>query len=114
MTDHRVSRGRATQEMTAEWFRKRGWPDAQSRAASLPGVDIMNMLGLAPEVKAQPGNVTGALKQAVKNANGDLPFVVWRPNGYGPERIKDWPVILMLHDFTNLLAEAGYGWHNDD
>jgi hypothetical protein len=61
------------------------------------------------EVKATAGDVTGALQQAHRNRGGGLPFVVWRPNGYGPERIASWPVILRLDDFTDLLHAAGYG-----
>lgn len=109
MVNSRVARGRLTQRLTCEWFQQHGWPDAQNRAASLPGTDVHNMLGLACEVKATAGDLTGALKQAVKNAGVDLPFVVWRPGGYGPERITDWPVVLRLEDFTSLLKEAGYG-----
>lgn len=109
MTNSRVARGRATQELVARWFRERGWPEAESRAASLPGVDVMKMPGLAPEVKAKPGDLTGALTQAHRNRGSDLPFVVWRPNGYGPERISQWPVVIRLDDFTSLLIEAGYG-----
>ena len=109
MTNSRVARGRATQNLVAQWFQGHGWPDAKSRAASLPGVDVYDMLGLACEVKAKPGDVTGALKQAVTNAKGDLPFVVWRPNGYGPDRMAGWPVIIRLDDFTQLLRDAGYG-----
>lgn len=108
MASSRVSRGRLTQRLTCEWFQARGWPDAKNRAASLPGVDVYDMLGLAPEVKATPGDLTGALKQAVKNAGTDLPFVVWRPNSYGPERIAEWPVVIRLDDFTILLRDAGY------
>lgn len=109
MTNSRVSRGRRTQTLVAEWFQEHGWPDAESRAASLPGVDVMKMPGLAPEVKATPGDVTGALAQAVRNRGDGLPFVVWRPNGYGPERIAGWPVIFRLDDATGLLLAAGYG-----
>lgn len=67
------------------------------------------MPGLSPEVKAKPGDVTGSLKQAVKNRGEGLPFVIWRPNGYGPERIAEWPVIFTLEDATELLIRAGYG-----
>lgn len=106
----RKHRGLATQRMVAEkWFKSRGWPWATSKGAGESGIDIVNMPGLAPEVKAQPGDVTGALLQAVRNAGNDLPFVVWRPNGYGPERMAKWPVILTLEDFTALLHRAGYG-----
>jgi hypothetical protein len=104
-----VQRGRTTQNLVAQWFQGHGWKDAKSRPASLPGIDVYDMLGLACEVKAKPGDLTGALKQAVANANGALPFVVWRPNGYGPERMSGWPVVIRLDHFTDLLREAGYG-----
>lgn len=110
MTNHRVSRGRASQEILAAWFRSKGWTGAQSRPASLPGTDIMGMLGLAPEVKATGSlDITGGLRQASKNAGSDLPFLVYRPKGYGPERVAEWPVFLTVRDFTALLLEAGYG-----
>lgn len=70
----------------------------------------MRMSRLAPEVKATAaGDLTGALRQAEANAEtSDLPFVVWRPNGYGPERIDQWVVAVRLSDFTHLLQAAGY------
>lgn len=68
------------------------------------------MLGLAPEVKATEGqDFTGALRQAAGNANGDLPFVVYRPRGYGPEKMGLWIVAMTLEDHTQLLKDAGYG-----
>jgi hypothetical protein len=109
MTNSRVARGRRTQELVADWFRRHGWPDAESRAASLPGIDVMKMPGLCPEVKATPGDITGALKQAHRNRGDGLPFVVWRANGYGEERIEQWAVIFRLDDATALLKAAGYG-----
>lgn len=109
MANARVTRGRASQELLAEWFREHGWTEAKSRAASLPGVDVYDMEGLAPEVKATAGqDFTGALRQAHANAKGALPFVVYRPKGYGPERIGKWIVAFDLEDATELLKKAGY------
>jgi len=105
----RKHRGYATQRMVAEWFQKHGWPFAYSKGAGESGIDVENMPGLSPEVKATPGDVTGALNQAVRNAGKGVPFVVWRPNGYGPERINRWLMILTLEDGTDLLRQAGYG-----
>lgn len=99
----RVARGRKTQELGAQWFRENGWPEAASRPASLPGTDIYNMGLWSPEVKAVPGDLTGALHQAHKNRGNGFPFVLWRPNGYGPERIEQWPVITRLDDFTRMM-----------
>lgn len=109
MANARVSRGRKTQELLAEFFRERGWRDAKSRPASLPGTDLYDMPGLAPEVKATKGqDFTGALRQAKANANGALPFVIYRPQGYGPVRIGEWLVVFSLEDATALLQKAGY------
>jgi hypothetical protein len=104
-----VTRGRQTQELAAEWFRRNGWPEAESRAASLPGTDIKNMPNLAPEVKATEGqDFLGALRQAKANSKGDLPFVIYRPRGFGPEKIGDWIVATSLREFTDLLQLAGF------
>ena len=114
MSRSRVVRGRATQRLVAAWFAAHGWPYAYSKGAGESGIDVMHMPGLAPEVKAVPGDNTGALSQAVRNAGDALPFVVWRPNGYGPERIADWPVFFRLSDATRLLRAAGYGETNTE
>lgn len=108
-SQHRKHRGYATQRFAAAWFALRGFPHAIAVGAGQRGIDILNMLGLSPEVKATPGNITGALKQAHANRGDGVPFVVWRPNGYGPEKIAQWPVIMRLDDFTDLLCHAGYG-----
>ncbi|WP_123788269.1 hypothetical protein [Phytoactinopolyspora halophila] len=110
MATSRVRRGRKTQELLAEWFNNRGWFQARSRPASLPGMDIEGMPGWAPEVKAtRDGSLTAAVRQAVKNAENDTPFVVWRPDGYGPEKIDQWLVVLPLGVFTPMMRELE-GW----
>ena len=110
MATARVSRGRKTQVLLAEWFQREGWPSAQSMPASLPGRDITGMPGLAPEVKAtKEFDMGAALRQAEANAKGDLAFVVRRMNGQGPEKITAWPVVIRLDHFTALLRTAGYG-----
>ncbi|MCU1613134.1 MAG: hypothetical protein JWO98_674 [Frankiales bacterium] len=106
----RKSRGMATQALVAAWFRRRGFPFATDAGAGRPGRDILNLLGLACEVKARAGfSPLAWVKQAVKAAAGDLPFVVLRCNGQGPAAVGDWPVLLRLEDFTALVRAAGYG-----
>jgi hypothetical protein len=86
-----------------------GWPNAKSRAASLPGQDVYDMPGLSCEVKATSDlDVRAALLQARLNKADldDVPFVVWRRNGYGPERIEHWTVLMDLDEFTTLLRRA--------
>lgn len=112
MANARVSRGRKTQELLAEWFRRHGWTNAQSRPASLPGTDVYGMPGLAPEVKATAGqDFTGALRQARANAkDGEMPFVVYRPKGYGPEKIGQWLVVFDLETATRLIQTIKDGF----
>ena len=110
MVNARIARGRRTQEILANWFREHGWPEAEAVPAALPGRDIRKMLGLAPEVKAtEKLDLTGSLAQAKANSDGDLPFVVYRPRGYGVEKLERWPVVMGLTDFTQLLRDANYG-----
>lgn len=106
----RKARGAATQRIVADWFARNGWPFATDAGAGRQGRDILNMVGLAPEVKARRDySPTAWLKQAEANAAGDLPFVVHRPDGMGPAVVDEWPVTIRLADFTNLLRAAGYG-----
>lgn len=112
MTDNRVRRGRKSQEIAAEYWCSRGFPGAHAIAASLPGMDVLGMDGLHPEVKATRGDsILSALKQATKGAEGTgrLPFVLWRPQGYGPAKIDEWVGALWNKDLTTLLRMAGYG-----
>ena len=105
----RKARGMRSQLVVTEWFRQNGWPWAISTGAGRSGVDIENMPGLAPEVKARRAlDLTGFLRQAATNAGTDLPFVVLRPDGYGEAKVGQWAVIMTLADATRLLLEAGY------
>lgn len=110
MANSRVVRGRATQRLVAEWFAARGWPHATSRGASEAGEDVLGMGRLSVEVKASSrGNLTAALRQAAANQNGaHYSLVVWRPDGFGPERQGEWVACMSLAQMTALLAEAGY------
>lgn len=127
MANPRVSRGRETEDIFAEYLREHGWPGARRQPASLPGRDILDCRLLAPEVKATTAiPLLSALKQAQKNAevfdlerNHDprlpdgrgfpsLPFVVWRPNGYGKANIDHWVLALTVKNGVELLQKAGY------
>ena len=109
MSTSRIARGRKTQRLVAAYLAAHGWPHATSKGAFEGGRDIEGMPGLAVEVKAtSDGSLTGALRQAEAYAGGDLPLVVWRPNGYGEERIGDWVVAMRLDVATRLLRDAGY------
>jgi hypothetical protein len=106
----RKFRGYASQALVAKWFAEHGWPYAQSAGAGRPGVDVTGIPGLACEVKARRGfNLVGFLRQATSERRHGLPFVVVRPDGYGPAKIGQWAMIFTLEDGTELLRQAGFG-----
>jgi len=106
----RKRRGAATQAIAAEWFRGHGFPYCTDAGAGRTGRDLLNLIGMAGEVKARTAFEPLAwVRQASANADGDLPFVLLRCNGQGPAALADWPVLLRLEDFTTLVRAAGYG-----
>jgi hypothetical protein len=110
MTRPRTTRGRQTEAAVALYYRDRGFPHAERIPASLPGRDITGMPGLAPEVKARRDfNPLAWIRQARKNASGDVPYVILRCDGQGPEHVGEWLVIRTLEDDTDILRLAGYG-----
>ena len=104
----RKQRGHDSERYVAQWLGTHGWPWAEPVGAGRGGSDVTGVPGLVIEVKARRGlDLTGWLRQHAAS-NGGLPCVVVRPDGYGPEKIAGWPVIVRLDDFTRLLHEAGY------
>jgi hypothetical protein len=78
------------------------WPEAISQEAFLPGCDLKNTPGWRVEIKAtRDGTTTGAMKQAEHHPGIGTPVVIWRPDGYGEEKIGDWLVVMRLHDFKD-------------
>ena len=104
-----------TQHLAAAWFATRGWPYARPVGNGRQGADVENMPGLSPEVKTSvdKGDWTGWLRQARKEGRLGLPFVVYRPRGFGPAVTGRWVVLCDLEEFTALLRAAGYGESED-
>ena len=104
MANARVRRGRKSQDLIADRIRHL-FPDAEGVPASRDGKDVLNTPGLAIEVKATANvSLPAWLRQAKKNAApGDLPVAIYRPNGFGPERINDWAAVITLGDLIELL-----------
>jgi hypothetical protein len=114
VTSSRTARARETEAVAAAYYRDNGFPHADRVPASLPGRDITGMPGLAPECKARRDFTPKAwVKQARKNAQADLPYVILRCDGQGPEHVGEWLVIRRLEDDTKLLRAAGYGSADD-
>lgn len=101
----RKARARQTETIVADDLSSRlQAPYAMSVGPGRGGMDVIHLPGLAPEVKAaRECDVLAALRQAEKNANGNLPFVVERPDGYGPESLGQWPMHFQYKHGVNLL-----------
>ncbi len=111
---HRKVRGAETQRVVARYFAANGWPYASDAGAGRPGKDVLGVPGISCEVKARADFAPLAwIRQAVKAGHGDLPMVVLRPNGLGPERVEDWPVVMRFADVVALLREVGFGGDKD-
>lgn len=106
MATGRVSRGRKSQELAAE-FLKELFPDIRAVAASLPGKDLLNTPGFSFEMKAtEKFSPTAALKQAREAAGPhEYPVAIYRPRGYGPEKIGKWVVMMDFEQFRVLIAD---------
>jgi hypothetical protein len=105
MATARVRRGRKTQQLIANYWRA-WWPGAWAVEGAMTGRDIKGMVGYAPEIKATAdGDLLSALRQARRNAGADVPFVVWRPNGYGEGQLADWVMAFTVQDGTAVLVE---------
>jgi hypothetical protein len=106
----RKHRGYKSQKIVANYLAANGWPYAESTGAGRSGTDVTGTIGIDWEVKARKDfNPSAAIKQLKERHNGkDLPVAVLRLNGQGEASIGEWPVMLRLEDFVNLLKEAGY------
>jgi hypothetical protein len=112
MSTARIRRGRQTQAIAAKFLNERGWPQAEPVEPFFPGRDLKHMGRLSVEIKATAASpFPSALAQAARHADdGDLPVALWRPGGYGPERVGEWVLALRFGDGAAVLRAAGYGW----
>jgi hypothetical protein len=108
-TSSRKHRGAATERLIAAYWQTHGFPYAEAVRGA--GRDLTGTGPIAPEIKARSGfSPLAWMKQAKRNSRpDDLPCVIFRCNGQGPESIDDWPVMLPHKTFLRLLSEAGYG-----
>lgn len=101
----RVRRSRQSEQLLAARWRENGIaPDCHAVAAFIAGRDILNVPGLATEVKARDRlSLPAAMRQARANAvPGEIPIVVARHNGQGEASMDEWTVTMSLADFENL------------
>lgn len=99
----RVSRGRKSQEIAADFLRT-VFPRARGIAASLPGRDILETPGWALEVKATKDfNPTTFMKQAMANSGDDWAFSIYRPKGYGEAKVSEWIALTTLGEMRGII-----------
>lgn len=108
--NYRKERGRESEHLVARAFAADGWPHAEVVGAGAPGTDIKGLPGICVEVKARRGfDVQAAMRQAARNAGGDVQVTVVRPDGMGAASVDQWPMILPFGLGRLLLRQAGYG-----
>ena len=95
----RVSRGRRTQVVVAQWLREHGWDRARAPVGAETGQDVKEVPGHSIEIKARTDfDPLAWLRQAKKNAEfGQKPCAVIRCNGQG-ETPGEYLVIRVLAD----------------
>lgn len=101
----RKQRGRQSEALVAEYLHP-VFPYAERVPASLPGKDVLHTPGWAIEVKARRGlDLPGWLKQASARADVglEIPVLVVRPDGFGPERIDQWAAVLTLEQVREII-----------
>jgi hypothetical protein len=109
-TSHRKARGAETQRLVAAYWAANGWPWATDAGAGRTGNDLLNTPGIKAEIKARRDmNLVAWLRQAASAPGHGLPLLVYRPDGYGPATIGDWPMTFRQEDGLILLRQAGYG-----
>lgn len=107
----RKQRGRESEALVAKYLQP-VFPYAERVPASLPGKDILHTPGWALEVKARRGlDLPGWLKQANGRAllHLEVPVLVVRPDGFGPERINQWAAVVTLEEMRKLMRGASEG-----
>lgn len=110
-SQHRKHRGYQSQDVVADYFAVNGFPYALSAGAGRSGTDVTGVPGVDIEVKARRGfPVAEAMKQLkARRKDGVLPVAVLRLDGSGPKDVENWPAIIPLAVFVELLRSAGYG-----
>ena len=103
-SQHRKHRGMATQRIAADHLRPL-FPYVTPRGAGEAGTDLLHTPGWAFEIKATSRDpLLGALRQARANAaDGELPAVIWRPNGLGAAGVGDWVAAMTLDTLTDVI-----------
>lgn len=107
VTDSRVSRGRKTQVIAADYL-KPVFPEAESLAASLPGKDIKNTPDHSIEIKARREfkPTEWAKQMAARDRDDEWSWCVMRPDGYGEAKVGQWLAFMVFEDMRALIGHV--------
>lgn len=105
MTQSRKHRGYATERLVSERVRDL-WPF--NHVVRGQGPDLTETPGYSVEIKARRGlNLPDWMRQAARHSasHGGIPLLILRLDGQGPTTVDDFPVVLRLGDFIDLVSE---------
>lgn len=83
------------------------WPHAEKTPNGRAGPDILGTPGVAFEVKTGLVWRTEWMNQAIRNATGDLPVLVYLPPGCGEINVGSAYAILPLWRMMSILEASG-------
>lgn len=88
----RKERGAQAQRIMADFWEP-VYPWVQPVSGGAPGRDLLNTPCLSVEIKARRDfDPLAWLRQACRNSDPDeMPVVQWRPDGWGPAKVHEWP-----------------------
>lgn len=101
----RKARGSATERIVSERL-KAVWPF--NHVVRGNGPDLQETPGYAVEIKARTRlDLPEWMRQAKRHSakRGGIPLLVIRLNGQGPASVDDFPVVMRLGDFIDLVRE---------
>lgn len=105
MTNSRKARGSATERIVSERVRVL-WP--HNHVVRGIGPDLTETPGFAVEIKARTRlDLPEWMRQAKRHSakHGGTPLLVIRLNGQGPASVDDYPVVMRLADFIDLVQD---------
>lgn len=105
MTQSRKVRGYDTERIVSERVRAL-WPF--NHVVRGPGPDLTETPGFSCEIKARRGlNLPEWMRQASRHSetHGGIPLLILRLDGQGPASVDDFPVVLRLADFIDLVQD---------
>jgi hypothetical protein len=127
VTNHRITRGRRTQTVVADYLRAHSFPGVTTPAASEGGSDVRGIVrdkrgwvnldgsrivtGTADiEIKAtdQLALIAGLRQSQRRAPDAAMHVSIYRPRGVGETNVEQFVVLMTLGEAVQLWADAGW------